>query len=236
MLDLRGAALLWNGWVAPPPLAEPQKASLVEFRKLRREAPHQAAAMQRQGRAAFYGGYGEPGLAPSLALSLPVRPEKAGELKALAARVFPRLFKGQGQKRAAGAAELHRIRTDQAFTPCWTVVKDTLVLGSDDTAVAAVVAGLEGQAPTLADLPGGAYGKAELDGARLAQELEFLLVAYLRTAQGRAWWWGEPAPEADEASAEVASSFGPFLGALKGLGKVRLELSLTAGGLEARVP
>lgn len=236
LLDLRGAALLWNGWVAPPPLTEAEKAAQVELQRLRAAAPREAARVQRQGRAGLFGGFGEPGLAPSLALALPVRPDKVKELQTWMEKHVPALFKGQAQKRAVGGVDLHRVRTHQAFTPCWALVQNTLVLGSDDGAVAAVAAGLQGQSPTLADLPGQPFGRAELDGARLAQELETLLLAYLRTQRGRTWWWGEVEASADESVAEVAETFGPFLGALRGLGKVRLDLTLTPAGLEGRVP
>ncbi|MBK9796314.1 MAG: hypothetical protein IPP58_07425 [Holophagaceae bacterium] len=52
---------------------------------------------------------------------------------------------------------------------------DTLVLGTDEAAVKAVAAGLQGQAPTLADGESQAWARMELDGVRTAKELENLL-------------------------------------------------------------
>ena len=233
-LDLRGASLYWNGWVEAPPISEKEQAAQAEFRKLKREAPDRAARMERTGIAKLYGGFGEPGLAPSLALAVAMKPDRKAALQAALSARFHQLFKGQSQSRAIGGVELHRVQTSQAFTPCWAMVNDVLILGSDDAAVAAVAAGLQGQAPTLADLKSESFGRAEVDGAALSKHLENLLLAYLRTQHGSPWWWGEPPPDADEASAELASSFGPFLGALRGMGKVDLALDWTAGGLEAR--
>jgi hypothetical protein len=233
-LDLRGASLYWEGWVEAPPISDKEKAAQIEFRKLKREAPDRAARMERSGVAKLYGGFGEPGLAPSLALAIAIKPGQKAALEASITARFHQLFKGQSQKRAVGGVELHRVQTSQAFTPCWAIVNDVLVLGSDDAAVAAVAAGLQGQAPTLADLKSESFGRAQVDGAALSKHLENLLLAYLRTQHGSPWWWGEPPPESDEASAELASSFGPFLGALRGMGKVDLALDWTAGGLEAR--
>lgn len=233
-LDLRGASIYWNGWVEAPSISEKEKAAQAEFRKLKREAPDHAARMERTGLAGLYGGFGEPGLAPSLALAVAIKPDQKAALQVALTAAFHQLFKGQSQKRTVGSAELHRIQTSQAFSPCWAMVDEVLILGSDDAAVAAVAAGLQGQAPTLADLKAESFGRAEVDGAALAKHLENLLLAYLRTQHGSPWWWGEPPPEADEASAELASSFGPFLGALRGMGKVDLALDWTAGGLEAR--
>jgi hypothetical protein len=97
------------------------------------------------------------------------------------------------------------------------------------------VGGLLGQATTLADLQSRTYGVAQVDGTAAARDLETLLLAYLRVSQGGgAWWAGEPAPTEDEAAAEIAATFGPFLGALKALGTRTLELEMTPGGLEAR--
>ena len=233
-LDLRGASLYWNGWVEAPPISEKEKAAQAEFRKLKREAPDRAARMERTGLAKLYGGFGEPGLAPSLALAVAVKPDQKAALQAALTERFHLLFKGQSQIRTVGGVELHRVQTSQAFTPCWAIVNDRLILGSDDIAVAAVAAGLQGQAPTLADLKSESFGRAEVDGAALAKHLENLLLAYMRTQHGSPWWWGEPPPDSDEASAEVASSFSPFLGALRAMGKVDLALDWTAGGLEAR--
>ena len=233
-LDMRGASLYWNGWVEAPPISEKEQAAQVEFRKLKREAPDRAARMERTGIAKLYGGFGEPGLAPSLALAVAIKPEQKGALQAALSARFHQLFKGQSQSRTVGGIELHRVQTSQAFTPCWSMVNDVLILGSDDAAVAAVAGGLQGQAPTLADLKSESFGRAEVDGVALSKHLENLLLAYLRTQHGSPWWWGEPPPDSDEASAELASSFGPFLGALRGMGKVDLALDWTAGGLEAR--
>lgn len=233
-LDLRGASLYWNGWVEAPPISDKEKAAQAEFRKLKREAPDRAARLERTGAAKLYGGFGEPGLAPSLALAVAVKTGQRAPLEAALTAQFHLLFKGQSQKRTIGGVELHRVQTSQAFTPCWTIANDVLVLGSDDAAVAAVAAGLQGQAPTLADLKSESFGRAEVDGAALSKQMENLLLAYLRTQHGSPWWWGEPPPDSDEASAELASSFGPFLGALRGMGKVDLALDWTAGGLEAR--
>ena len=237
LLDPRGAALFSFGWTPPPPLSEADRARMAEYRRLRREAPVEASRMQREGRAGFFGGFGEPGLSPSLALAVPLKEGKGAQADEALGRLFPRLFKGSPQVREVAGATLHRVRTAQAFAPTWTIVKDTLVLASDDRAAEQVVQGLLGQAPTLADLSSTAYGRAEVDGARLAGDLEQLLLAYLRTRQpsGRPWWEpADPALGADEAAAEVAEAFGPFLGALRGLGRVQIELTLGPGGLEAR--
>ncbi|MDP1831425.1 MAG: hypothetical protein Q8K67_05155 [Geothrix sp.] len=232
-LDLRGAALFWNGWVSAPPLDPAEKASLAELAKLRREDPWRAVQAQRDGKIAAFGGFGEPGMTPSLALALPVQGAKRVQVENLLKKVLPRLFKGQNQKQAAGASELHRIQTAQAFRPAWTLVADTLVLGTDEAAVKAVSAGLQGQAPTLADSESRAWARMEVDGARASKELENLLLAYLRSRSGSGWWIGETT-SADEAAAELAFSLGPFLGAVKALGPVRLEWNWTPGGLEGR--
>lgn len=235
-LDLRGAAFFWKGWVAPPPLSAAEKTALAEFRKLQRESPDRASRMQGQGKVDFHGGFGEPGMTPSLALALPIQTGKAAALDASIKKAWPRLFKGRLENREyAKGVLLHRIRTDQAFAPCYSIVNDTLVLGSDDAAVQTVVGGLLGQTTTVADLQSKAYGVAQLDGASAARDLETLLLAYLRVNQGgNYWWFGEPSPTDDEAAAEVASTFGPFLGALQGLGHRTLELEWTSAGLEAR--
>ncbi|GLH66461.1 hypothetical protein GETHED_08250 [Geothrix edaphica] len=232
-LDLRGAALLWNGWVSAPPLGPKEKASLVELAKLRREDPWRAMQLQQEGKVSAFGGFGEPGMAPSLALAIPVQPARRVQAENLLKKVLPRLFQGQNQKQALGAAELHRILTAQAFRPAWTLVADTLVLGTDEAAVKAVAAGLLGQAPTLADTDSRAWARMEVDGARASAELENLLLAFLRSRTGSGWWIGEAGSQ-DESAAELAMSLGPFLGALKALGPVRLEWNWTAGGLEGR--
>lgn len=232
-LDLRGAALFWNGWVAAPPLTASEKASLMELAKLRREDPWRAMQAQRDGKVTAFGGFGEPGMTPSLALALPIQGPKRTQVENLMKKVLPRLFKGQNQKQALGTTELHRVMTAQAFRPAWTLVADTLVLGTDDAAVKAVAAGLQGQAPTLADRGSRAWARMEIDGPRASKELENLLLAFLRSRTGSGWWIGETASE-DEAAMELASSLGPFLGALKSLGPVRIEWNWTAGGLEGR--
>jgi hypothetical protein len=234
-LDLRGAALYWNGWVSAPPLAESDRAALAQFQTLRREDPHRATDLQRQGRAGLFGGYGEPGLAPSLALALAVKPGQGGAVRAGLGRLLPLMFQGQPQKRAVGGAELHRLVTGQAFRPSFALVGDILVLGSDDAAVGAVAAGLMGQAPTLADRPSQAFGRCRLDGALAARDLETLLLAYTRAVgHGSPWWWLRGEDAGDDAAGEVGAVFGPFLGALRGLGQRALDLEWGPWGLEAR--
>ena len=232
-LDLRGAALYWNGWVGAPALNPAEKASLSELAKLRREDPWRAMQAQRDGKISAFGGFGEPGMTPSLALALPVQGAKRIQVENLLKRLLPRLFKGQNQKQVSGASEIHRIMTAQAFRPAWTVVADTLVLGTDEAAVKAVSAGLQGQAPTLADADSKAWARMEIDGARASKELENLLLAFLRSRTSSGWWIGETTSE-DEAASELAFSLGPFLGAMKALGPVRLEWNWTPGGLEGR--
>lgn len=232
-LDLRGAALFWNGWVTAPPLSPAEKAALTELAKLRREDPWRARRLQQEAKVTAFGGFGEPGMTPSLALALPVQPARRTQAENLLKKVLPRLFKGQNQKQAFGSAELHRILTAQAFRPAWTLVADTLVLGTDEGAVKAVAAGLQGQAPTLADTDSRAWARMEVDGARASAELENLLLAFLRSRSGAGWWIGEAASQ-DDAAAELAASLGPFLGALKALGPVRIEWNWTAAGLEGR--
>jgi hypothetical protein len=236
LLDLRGAALHWNGWVSPPALSAVQRAALTEFQKLKQEGPYQASRLQRQGKVEVYGGFGEPGMAPSLALALPVQGGKGAQAEELAKKLWGKLFKGRPQNREyAKGVLIHRMVTEQAFAPSFAVVNDTLVIGTDDEAVQAVMAGLLGQGPTLADLPSNAYGRVSINGDKAARDLEALLLTYLRINHGgRYWWFGEPSPSEDEAAAEVASSFGPFLGALKALGQQTLELNLTSYGFEAR--
>lgn len=232
-LDLRGAALLWNGWVAAPPLGPAEKASLVELGRLRKEDPWRAMRAQKEGKIPAFGGFGEPGMAPSLAVAIPVQGAKRVQVENLLKKLLPRLFKGQNQKQLFGSADLHRVMTAQAFRPAWTLVSDTLVLGTDEAAVKAVSAGLQGQAPTLADRESQAWARMELDGARASKELENLLLAFLRSRTGSGWWIGETTSE-DEAAAELAFSLGPFLGAVRALGPVRIEWNWTAAGLEGR--
>ena len=236
LLDLRGAALFWKGWVLPPPLSTAEKAALAEFLKLQKESSTQAWRLQSQGKVNFYGGFGEPGLTPSVALALPIQTGKGAALAASIKKVWPRLFAGKLEHHEyAQGILLHRIRTQQAFAPCYAIVNDTLVLGSDDSAVQTVVSGLLGQTTTVADFQSKTYGVAQIDGASAARDLETLLLAYLRVDQGgRNNWFGEPAPMDDEAAAEVAATFGPFLGAVQALGTQTLELEWTSAGLEAR--
>jgi hypothetical protein len=236
LLDLRGAAVFWKGWVVPPPLTTAEKTALAEFRKLQKENSYQASRMQAEGKVDFYGGFGEPGMTPSLALALPVQAGKSPALDAAIKKLWPRLFDGKLENREyAKGILLHRVRTDQAFTPCYAIVNDTLVLGTDDAAVQTVVSGILGQTTTLADLQSKVYGIAQIDGASASRDLETLLLAYLRVNQGgRYWWFGEPTPTDDEATAEVAATFGPFLGAVQALGNKTLELEMTSAGLEAR--
>jgi hypothetical protein len=232
-LDLRGAAVFWNGWVSAPPLSPLEKASLTELARLRREDPWRAMQAQRDGKIAAFGGYGEPGMTPSLALAVPVQGDKRVAVENLLKKQLQRLFKGENQKQALGTSELHRISTSQAFRPAWTLVENTLVLGTDEVTVKAVVAGLQGQAPTLADSESRAWARMELDGAKTSKELENLLLAFLRSRTSSGWWIGDTAKE-DEAATELAFSLGPFLGAVKALGTVRIEWNWTAGGLEGR--
>ncbi|MDP2877858.1 MAG: hypothetical protein Q8O00_16835 [Holophaga sp.] len=236
LLDLRGAAFLWNGWTVPQPLSPAQRAALTEFQKLKREGAYQASRLERQGKVQVYGGYGEPGMSPSLALALPIQAGKGAQVEDITKKLWTKLFKGKAQNREyAKGILIHRIVTEQTFTPAYAIVNDTLVLGSDDDAVQAVMAGLLGQAPTLADLPSNAFGRVAIDGEKAAKDLEALLLSYLRINHGgRYWWFGEPSPSEDEAAAEVASTFGPFLGALRGLGRQTLEVNLTSAGFEAR--
>lgn len=232
-LDLRGAALFWNGWVTAPALNPAEKASLTELGRLRREDPWRAMQAQRDGKISAFGGFGEPGMTPSLALALPVQGPKRIQVENLLKKLLPKLFKGQNQKQAFGSAEIHRIATAQAFRPAWSLVGDTLVLGTDEGAVKAVSAGLQGQAPTLADSTSNAWGRMEIDGIRASKELENLLLAFLRSRTSSGWWIGETTTE-DEAAAELAFSLGPFLGAVKALGPVKIDWNWTAAGLEGR--
>lgn len=236
LLDLRGAAFLWNGWTAPSPLTPAQRAILADFQKLRRADPVKAAQLERHRRIDVYGGFLEPGMSPGIALALPVLAGKGPQAEERLRALWPRLFKGPGQNQDyAKGVTLHRVLTDQAFRPSYAFAADTLVVATDDAAAQAMLAGLLGQAPSLADRSSTAYGRLEMDGPRAARDLEFLLLSYLRANQeGRYWWLGEPEPTGDDASAEVAATFGPFLGALRGLGRQELDVDLTAAGFEAR--
>lgn len=230
-LDLQGGAFSWNGWAPQPSLDATERAALVRFQQLRQDDPGKARTLARDRQAGFFGGYGEPGLAPSLALAVAVRPGRSAAVQAAMARILPAAFQGRPERRRAAGVDLHRIRTGQAFTPVWAVAGGMLVLGSDDGAVAAVAAGLMGRVPTLADRPGAAgIGTARLDGARVAAHLETLLQAYTRALDHGAYAWQE-AP--GERGAEVAPVFGPFLGALRALGARDLRLDWGPGGLTA---
>ena len=236
LLDLRGASFLWNGWTIPPPLSPSQRAALKELNRLRKEGPRQAARLEQDGEAPVYGGYGEPGMTPSMALALPIQDGKGPQVEERLRQLWPKLFQGKPQNREyAKGVLLHRISTKQAFSPTYAVIKDILVLGSDDEAVQSMVAGLLGQSPTLADQASTAFARVAMDGDKAARDLEFLLLSYIRTNRGgRYWWFGEPPPSEDEAAAEVASTFAPFLGALRGLGRQQLEINLGPGGFEVR--
>ncbi len=232
LLEPKGAALHWNGWTPAPPLSEADRAALVAFRK---EGFWMRGA-ERRREAPGYGGYGEPGFTPSVALVLPLKAGKGAEAEGLLKAIFASSFKGTVQARTLGTVTLRRARLDQAFAPSYAVVGESLLLASDDRAAQATLAGLQGQAPTLADLPPGPWGLAELDGPRVAAELETLLGAYLATLSSQPHRWWEPAAPgtADEVSEEVASSFGPFLDLIRAQGRVALDLRWTPGGLEAR--
>jgi hypothetical protein len=236
LLDLRGAALYWKGWVEAPPLTQAQLKAQAELQALKKEGPYFAARRQYLAEAGCYGGFGEPGMSPSVALGLSLQSGKEASAEAILRKLWPRLFKGRTENREiAKGIVLHRVRTEQAFTPCYALVNGQLLLGSDDKAVQAMASSLLGQGPSLADYQSKSYGIAELDGPGLAKELEILLLSYLRINQnGRYWWFGEPSPTDDEAAAELASTFGPFLGAIKALGTQTLELEWNAGGMEAR--
>jgi len=236
LLDMRGAALYWKGWVEAPSLTAAQKKAQAELQALKKEGPYQASRRQYLAEAGCYGGFGEPGMSPSVALALPLQAGKDAAVETVLRKLWPRLFKGRTENfEAAKGVVLHRVRTEQAFTPCYAIVNGQLLLGSDDKAVRAMASSLLGQGPSLADHQSKAYGIAEIDGPGLANELEILLLSYLRISQGgRFWWYGETSPTDDDAATEVASTFGPFLGAIKGLGSQTLELEWNAGGMEAR--
>jgi hypothetical protein len=214
-------------------LSASEKASLAELARLRREDPWRAMQAQRDGKIEAFGGFGEPGMTPSLALALPVQGARRSQVENLLKKQLPRLFKGENQKQPLGGSEIHRIMTAQSFRPSWILLADTLVLGTDENAVKAVAAGLQGQAPTLADTDSRAWARMEIDGAKASKEMENLLLAYLRSRTGSGWWIGETA-SVDEAATELAFSLGPFLGAVKALGPVRLDWNWTNGGLEGR--
>ncbi len=172
----------------------------------------------------------DPGMSPSLAAAVPLQRGKSAEAAQVLRRLLPRLFKGTPETRKMGGIEIMRVRTNQAFAPSWAIVKEVLVVGFSDEAVGGVVMGLAGQAPTLSDTPLQGWGAAALDGDRLTQAMEKLLVTYLATfskeqGQGRSL-------TADEAAAETAATFGPFFGVLKHMGKVTLQLDWKPSGIE----
>lgn len=233
LLDLRGAAILWKGWISPPELSSQQKEAMAEFQKLQREDPVKAARMAQNRQVKIFGGFLEPGMCPSIALALPIRDGMATQAEERVKKVWPRLFTGrfQTQEYAKGVM-IRRVATDQAFHPAFAIAGNTLILGTHEEAVQDMAAGVLGQIPTLADLPSQAYGRLEVDGALAAKDLDTLLLAYLRSNQ--TWWPGQPEPTGDEAAAEVASTFGPFLGALRGLGRKGLDVRLSPAGFLAR--
>jgi hypothetical protein len=235
MLDGQGAALCWNGWTPAPPMTEAEKAALRAFRK---QGYWINARKEKMREAPGFGGFGEPGLGPSLALVVPLKAGQAAEAQNLLRSLFAKAFKGKAETRAVGAVTVYRTATVQAFAPSYALMGDTLVLASDDGAAAAALAGLQGQAPTLADLPARGWGQLELDGPRLAKETEQLLLAYLGSESGkpRYWWWdeGTQTQTGDEVAEEVASTFGPFLNLVKKQGRLRFSVDLDGSGFELR--
>ncbi|HJW08969.1 MAG TPA: hypothetical protein VJ483_04995 [Holophagaceae bacterium] len=235
MLDGQGAAMHWNGWTPAPPMSEAEKAALRTFRK---QGYWTNARQERMNQAPGFGGFGEPGLTPSLAVALPLKMGQAAEAELLVRSLFTKAFKGAQETRTLGSVTLRRMKTSQAFAPAYALVGDVLVLASDDNAAAATIAGLQGQAPTLADLPPRGWGQLELDGPRMARETEQLLLSYLGAQSGkpRYWWWDEPAAaqSGDEVAEEVASTFGPFLNLVKKQGRLRFSVDLDGSGFELR--
>ena len=233
LLEATGAAFQWNGWVAPPPLDPAKRKLLLEFRA--KHSWTDAQGKLHYGAPAVFGRFEEPGMSPSAAMALPLKAGKGPEVQALLQRMLPIAFKGSLQSRPLGAAKLFRMRTAQAFSPGFLVLGDLLVLGSDEAAVSSVAAGWLGQAPTLADLPAPAWGQAELDGPRLAADLDQLLRSYLAMGSGRRFWWeADEARSADAVADEVALSFGPFLELLKAQGRLGLTIEPGPGGWIAR--
>jgi hypothetical protein len=232
LLEGQGAAFHWNGWTPAPALGERDRAALVAYRQ---HGYWMEGAVKRTDTPG-YGGYGEPGFTPSVGLVLPLKKGKGAEAEALLKNLFALSFTGPVQAKPLGPVTLRRARVEQAFAPSYAVLGDALVVASDDRAATASLAGLQGQAPTLADLPASAWGLAELDGGRVATELEQLLMAYLGTLSSQPRrWWDPPTPgSADEVAEEVASTFGPFLDLIRAQGRVTLDLRWTPGGLEAR--
>ncbi|HJU82631.1 MAG TPA: hypothetical protein VJ600_00330, partial [Holophagaceae bacterium] len=233
-LDGQGAAMHWNGWTAAPPISEADKAALQAFRK---QGYWISVRKERINRAPGFGGFGEPGFTPSLAFALPLRPGSGTEADTAMKALFLQAFRGTLETRMVGPATLRRVRTVQAFAPSFAVAGDLLVLATDDAAAATVLAGLQGQAPTLADLPPSGWGQVELDGSRIATDLEQLLLAYLGAQSGkpRRWWEPESAAQTgDEVSEEVAATFGPFLNLVKQQGRVRMSVTPGGSGFELR--
>jgi len=238
-LEPSSVALTWSGWTPAPPLPPQDKERLASYQKTGKWIDEQGQTHTFNPTRSFFAGRGEPGMTPSLAASIPLKKGRTAEVEASMKQVFQMAFTGQSQNRTEKSGFiLRRIRTHQAFSPAWTVVKDTLVVGSDDRAVSAAAEGLLGRVPTLADLPGGTWGAGELDGERVAQDVESLLVAYLRARASVASVWWLPPQEgtatADDAAAEVATTFGPFLGLMKQLGKVPLQIHWRASGFEVQ--
>ncbi len=234
LLDLRGAALTFNGFVKAPIPTAAQKQALAEYRRFLKSDYAKARQLVSSGRLG-HGRFGEPGFVPAMALALPIQAGKEAMLQPLVSRLWPLAFRGTVQKKQVGDVELRRIQTIQVFSPTWAIAKGHLLVGTDEASVAAMVAGLQGQGPTLADWDSKSFGRGDMDGNLLAGHLEELLVAYLRSRSGT-WgqgWWDPPAQE-DDARAEVASTFGPFLGALRGMGRRNLDLNWTPAGLEIR--
>lgn len=239
VLEPHSLALTWHGWTQAPTLLPQDKERLVSFQKTGTWTDGQGKVQTSNPVGMFFNGRGEPGMTPSLAASIPLKSGQTPAAEASMKKLFQLAFAGQAQNRTEKAGYvLRRIRTHQAFSPAWTIVKDTLVVGSDDRAVGTVAEGLLGRAPTLADLPSGTWGAGELDGERVAQDLESLLNAYLR-AMGHSQnvWWLPPQEgtrTADDAAAEVATTFGPFLGLVKQIGKAPLAVTWGPAGFEAR--
>jgi hypothetical protein len=233
MLEATGAAVHWNGWVAPPPLDPAKRKLLQEYRAKRTWTD--AKGETRYGPPPVFGRFEEPGMTPRAALAVPLKTGKGAQAQILLQRLFPLTFKGSVQSKPLGSGKLFRVRTAQAFAPSFAVLGDLLVLGSDEAAVGAVAAGWLGQAPTLADLPPAGWGQAELDGPRIAADLEQLLRAYLGMSGGRRYWWeADEARSADGVADEVALSFGPFLDLLRAQGRLGLVLEPGPGGWTAR--
>ncbi len=237
LLDPRGAALFMNGWNPAPPLSPKETTDLAEYRRLKKLDSAKADKFKEDHLGNLYGSFAEPGLSPSLALAIPLQAGKGPQAETALGKLVPKLFRGLPQVRNLSPTTLHRVATAQSFVPCYAVVKDTLILSSDAKTAETVIQGMLGNGPTLADTTSSSFGRAELDGDGTSKALEQLLLSYLRVNMGGGgWWWMPPDPQmgADEAGAEVATSFGPFLGALRSLGKVGLQMDWGPGGLEVK--